>query len=142
VGDLEGDLEEDLEGDLGLVGDLEKEGRGERGGGSGRSSAVEGGLAVEEAEESGFSGFSFARSLSLSFLKMWASWTMSGFGALAVFFFFSGRGSKDDEGGRNAEIGMGSTTVRIWKIESRELYVECKSREQDWRKENIKKWKE
>lgn len=33
--DLVGDLEGDLEGDLDLVGDLEKEGRGERGG-SGR----------------------------------------------------------------------------------------------------------
>jgi hypothetical protein len=37
VGDLEGDLEGDLVGDLDLVEDLEKEGRGERGGGSGRS---------------------------------------------------------------------------------------------------------
>jgi hypothetical protein len=64
-----------------------------------------GGGLVEEAEESGFSGLSFSRSLSLSFLKMWASWTMSG---LPSFFFFSfWRGSKDDEGGRNAEIGMG-----------------------------------
>lgn len=32
VGDLAGDLEGDLEGDLDLVDDLEKEGRGERGG--------------------------------------------------------------------------------------------------------------
>lgn len=141
VGDLEGDLEEDLEGDLGLVGDLEKEGRGERGGGSGKSSAVEGGLAVEEAEESGFSGLSFARSLSLSFLKMWASWTMSGFGALAVFFFLRGGDRRTTKAVETRKSGWASTTVRIWKIESREL-SSAKARRRDWRKENIKKWKE
>lgn len=31
------------------------------------------------------------------------------------FFFRSGGGSKDDEGGRNAGIGMSSTTVLIWE---------------------------
>lgn len=48
-----------------------------------------GGGLVEEAEESGFSGLSFSRSLSLSFLKMWASWTISVGGTPRFFFFFS-----------------------------------------------------
>lgn len=68
---------------------------------------MEGGLAVEDADESCFSGLSFSRSLSLSlsFLKMWASWTISVGGGPSVFFFSFRRGSNVDEGGRNAEIG-------------------------------------
>ncbi len=49
---------------------------------------MEGGLAVGDAAESCFSGLSFCRSLSLSFLKMWASWTISVFGGDPSLFFF------------------------------------------------------
>lgn len=66
---------------------------------------MEGGLAVGDADESCFSGLAFSRSLSLSFLKMWASWTISVGGGPSVFFFSFRRGSNVDEGGRNAEIG-------------------------------------
>lgn len=96
VGDLAGDLE------------VEKEVRGEE-------PEPEPGL----SDSTGFLTFSFTFScfcfcfsfgswwcfsLSLSFLKMWASWTIEG--GVRVFFrpldFFFGE-SKDNEGGRNTE---------------------------------------
>lgn len=124
----EEDLVGDLEGDLDLVGDLEKEGRGERGG-SGRSYAVEGDLAVEDAEESCFSGLSFSRSFSLSFLKMWASWTIS-VGAPRFFFFLGGdrKTTKAVEtrksGGTEPRFGSGKATRRGIRRSSR-----CKKKE-------------
>lgn len=76
LGDLVGD--DDLEGDLvgGLVGDLE----GDFGDGDVRE-------AEKEDRDGRRSGLFFSvLSLSLSFLKMWASWTIGG--GEGVFFFF------------------------------------------------------
>jgi hypothetical protein len=87
LGDLEGLVGEDLEGDLvgDLVGDLEV-GFGD------------GGVREEkEFRDERISGLFFSVfSLSLSFLKMWVSWTIGG--GEGFFFFFL------IEGGRIGEI--------------------------------------
>lgn len=69
LGGLVGDLEADLEGEGDLVGDLE----GDFGDGELREAEKEF-RAERELSLSCFSCFS----LSLSFLKMWASWTIGG----------------------------------------------------------------
>jgi hypothetical protein len=80
-----------------LEGLVEKEVRGDEAGLSGSC------LGLGDFSESLLSLLSFSFSLSLSFLKMWASWTIGGQG---IFFFLME--SKDDEGGRSAE-SEGST---------------------------------
>lgn len=91
---------------------------------------MEGGLAVGDAAESCFSGLSFCRSLSLSFLKMWASWTISvlGGGTPRFFFFLFGgdRTSTKAVETRKSGLNHGSDLEKAPRRGSREDRVGAK----------------